>query len=115
MALSTGEVHDEERRLVVRGDAVGSAAAGEQATLRGPDGRRGGAEPGAAAAGRGGLPAPAAAPGTHAQGRRRPAERVLEETRGRATLIPRDTPVPAEEDLGLHTSLVTASVTASNY
>lgn len=114
MALSAGEVHDEERRLVVRRDAVGGAAAGEQAALRGADGRRGGAEPGSAAAGRGGLPAPAAAPGPHAQGRRRPPERVLEETRGRAALLPRDTPVPAEEDLGLHSGHVTPAVTVTN-
>lgn len=94
-----GQVLDEERRVVVRGDPVGDPALGQVATVRRDDGPPGGGEPVAHARGRRPFRVPAAA---GVQPRHlRPDARVLEASGVGPAHVPGDTPVPAAQELGL--------------
>jgi len=92
-----GQALVQERRLVVRRDAVGSAAAGRGPAVRRADQRAGGGELQPL------VPRQRSAAAAVATGRLpprdlRPAERVLAASRGRQTALLRDPPVPAAQE-----------------
>jgi len=92
----TGQVLDEERRMVVCRDPLGDPAPGQVAAVRGVARPQGGREPVAHARGR--RPVRVPGPASVQQGHLRPDARVLEAAGVGPTHVPGDPPVPAAQE-----------------
>lgn len=111
----SGSADDEERRVVVRGDAVGGADAVHAAAVRGTDERAGDRELEPLVPERRLPTVPAEAPDLP-PGDLRPHGRVLEAQRRRSAPLRRDPPLPAAQEPRLHAgphNMLTSALGAS--